>query len=189
MKNAIILHGLSSKSEYYDPEYPTGSNSHWLPWLQKHLMIHDVRADTPEVPFVYEPKWPVWAKEVERFDITSQTTLIGHSMGGGFWVGYLSKHPDIFIDKLVLVAPWTNVGREKDISFFDFEMDPGIAKRVNEIIILNSDDDRRLVHDTVAFLQKKLPSATIESFHGYGHFTLKSMKTSAFPELLDIILR
>jgi hypothetical protein len=33
MKNAIILHGGPDKQEYYDPETPSQSNMHWLPWL------------------------------------------------------------------------------------------------------------------------------------------------------------
>ena len=86
MKNAIILHGLCSQKKYYNPETPSGSNSHWLPWLQKQLMVNGFKADTPEVPFVYEPKYEAFVKEVERFDITPDTTLVGHSMGGGFWV-------------------------------------------------------------------------------------------------------
>ena len=33
MKNAIILHGGPSKTEYYDPEAPSMSNINWTPWL------------------------------------------------------------------------------------------------------------------------------------------------------------
>jgi len=46
MKNAILLHGTSSKEEYYSLEYPSASNSHWLPWLQKNLLVNDVHAVT-----------------------------------------------------------------------------------------------------------------------------------------------
>lgn len=189
MKNAIILHGLPSKDEYYSDKRPSASNAHWLPWLQKNLMIHDIKADTPEVPFVYDPKWELFVKEVERFDITPETILVGHSMGGGFWVRYLSEHPDIFVDKVILVAPWLNLGHEIDMSFFDFEIDPIIVSHAHEFIIFASDDDQQSVQDSVKFLQKKLPTATVRMFHNYGHFTLKSMKTDAFPELLDTILK
>jgi hypothetical protein len=57
MKNAIILHGCPGKTGYYDPALPNESNAHWLPWLQKELIIRDIKADTPEVPHSYEPKW------------------------------------------------------------------------------------------------------------------------------------
>lgn len=188
MKNAIILHGLPSKKEYYSNKYPSASNSHWLPWLQKQLMIHDIKADTPEVPNVYDPKWELFVREVERFDITPETVLVGHSMGAGFWVRYLSEHPDIFVDKVILVAPWLNLNHEYDLTFFDFEIDPVIVSHANKFIIFASDNDQQSVQDSVTFLQDKIPTAIFTTFHNYGHFTLRSMQTDAFPELLESIL-
>lgn len=38
MRNAILLHGLPSKEEYYNPDRPSSSNSHWFPWLQNYLV-------------------------------------------------------------------------------------------------------------------------------------------------------
>jgi predicted alpha/beta hydrolase family esterase len=188
MRNAIILHGLPSKTEYYDPAYPSASNSHWLPWLQKHLMIQDIKADTPEIPNVYEPSYKLFVKEVERFDISPLTMLIGHSMGAGFWVRYLTEHPEVTIDKVVLVAPWLNLDHEYDIDFFDFEIDPSITDRVNEFVIFSSDNDGASMQESVRYIKEKLPRAFVKEFHQYGHFTLGSMKTNAFPELLEVLL-
>jgi hypothetical protein len=42
MKNAILIHGWADKHEFYDPKYPTASNSHWFPWITKQLMINDI---------------------------------------------------------------------------------------------------------------------------------------------------
>jgi hypothetical protein len=117
MRNVILLHGLPGKREYYDASHPSASNSHWFPWLQKQLMINDIKTDTPEVPFAYEMKWDSWVKEVERFEIGPNTTLVGHSMGAGFWVRYLSEHPELKVDKVILVAPWLNLNHEKDTIF------------------------------------------------------------------------
>ncbi len=188
MSNAIILHGLPDKDEYYNEAYPSASNSHWLPWLQKHLMIHGIKADTPEVPNVYEPVYESFVAEVERFDINSDTILVGHSMGAGFWVRYLSEHPELSVDKVVLVAPWLNLDHEYDIDFFDFEIDPTIADRVNKLLIFSSDDDGKPMHESEDFIKEKIPSATVRTFHEYGHFTLRSMKTDAFPELLEALI-
>jgi predicted alpha/beta hydrolase family esterase len=188
MRNAIILHGLPSKEEYYNEARPSASNSHWLPWLQHHLMMHGIKADTPEIPTVYEPDYDVCVKEVERFDITPETTLVGHSMGAGFWVRYLTEHPEIVVDKVVLVAPWLNLDHEYDIDFFDFTLDPAISARAAEFIIFSSDNDGQPVKDTVKFLHETLPNVIIREFHEYGHFTMRSMKTDAFPELLEILL-
>lgn len=187
MKNAILLHGLPSKREYYDGSYPSASNSHWFPWLQKQLLINEIKADTPEVPHAFKMDWDSWVKEVERFEITPDTTLVGHSMGGGFWVRYLSEHPELFVNKLVLVAPWLNLSHEYDSTFFDFEVDPGLIEHAKEMIIVASDDDQAPVQETVKFLREKFPTVTYREFHEYGHFTMKSMGTDAFPELLEIV--
>ena len=189
MRNAILLHGLPSKSEYYNDKYPSASNFHWLPWLQKQLLISGIKTDTPEIFNAYDPHYEAWVKEVERFDITPETTLVGHSMGAGFWVRYLSEHSEIFIDKLVLVAPWLNLNHEYDFDFFDFEINPIITEHTNEVIIFNSDNDSGGVHAAADFIQEKLPRAKTTLFHNYGHFTLGTMKTDAFPELRDVILK
>lgn len=189
MKNAIILHGLPSKEEYYSEAYPSASNSHWLPWLQKQLMIHDIKADTPEIPNVYDAGYEVFVKEVERFDITPETLLVGHSMGAGFWIRYLSEHSEITVDKVILVAPWLNLDHEYDIDFFDFKIDQKLTERINKCIIFNSDDDEASVQESTQYLKEKLPQIIIRNFHNYGHFTMGSMKTGAFPELRDVLIK
>jgi hypothetical protein len=40
MKNAVLIHGMPSKDEYFDPSAPSLSNAHWFPWLQKQLIIN-----------------------------------------------------------------------------------------------------------------------------------------------------
>jgi hypothetical protein len=187
MRNVIILHGKPEKDEYYDPKFPSASNSHWLPWLQKQLTVNGIKADTPEVPMAFNPQWDLWVKEVERFEITPNTILIGHSCGAGFWVRYLSEHKDLSVSKVVLVAP--SLGKDWDNhDFFDFTIDSEISKRTKSIIVFYSDNDKQSILDTVKTLQQTIPSINIREFHGLGHFTYEDMKTSEFPELLTEIL-
>jgi predicted alpha/beta hydrolase family esterase len=174
--------------EYYNPKEPSASNAQWLPWLQKQLTVHDIKADTPEVPFAFKPQWDLWVREVERFEITPETLLVGHSCGGGFWVRYLSEHPEIYVGTVVLVAPWLNLGHEEDISFFDFEIDPGIVARAKKFVIFASDNDMQVVTDSSNFLRDKIPEAKFREFHNYGHFCSSDMKTNEFPELLEELL-
>lgn len=188
MKNAIILHGLPDKEEYYDPTQPSSSNNHWKPWLQKQLIVHDIKADTPEVFQAYAPKWDVWVKEVERFDIGIETLAVGHSMGGGFWIRYLTEHPEIKIDKLVLVAPWMNPDREEDFDFFDFKISTVLEGQVNQFTIFASDNDAKSVKTTVALLREAFPSIYYKEFHNYGHFCIEDMHTVEFPELLEVLI-
>src|SRR3989304_5335346 len=108
MKNAIILHGLPDKDEYYDPDFPAQSNAHWIPWLQKQLQRKDIFTQTPEMPLSFKPEYTVWRKELERYDIGPKTLLVGHSCGGAFLVLWLSEHKDVKVAKVVLVAPWIN---------------------------------------------------------------------------------
>ncbi len=188
MRNAILLHGFQGSKEYYDSTMPSASNSHWFPWLQKELLINEIKADTPEVFRHYEMKYPAWVEEIERFTINRESTLIGHSMGGGFWVRYLSEHPEIYVDKVILVAPWLNLSHEADSDFFDFNFDPAIAGRVNEFIIFASDNDSMDIQNSVNFLIKNLPNVKVCNFHEYGHFTHRTLIDDKFPELLESCL-
>ncbi len=186
MKTAIILHGKPDpgQEEYYNPDFPSASNSHWLPWLQKQLLIKDIAAQTPEVPNSWKPDYPTWQKEFERYDITPNTILVGHSCGGGFIVRWLSEHTDIHAGKVVLVAPWLDPGRTDTTDFFEFEIDPNLTKRTNGLTIFNSDDDMDSVHMSVQIIRDAISDIDYREFHEYGHFTYEGMHTVAFPELL-----
>jgi predicted alpha/beta hydrolase family esterase len=189
MKNAIILHGGPSKKEYYDPKMPSMSNAHWLPWLQGQLLKADISTATPEVPRSFDRNWNVWNTEVERFEITPETILVGHSTGAGFFVKYLSIHPDIKVGKVFLVAPWLDPDRKHTKNFFDdFEIDPDFISRTKGVTVFYSDDDQKSVLKTVEIIRQKVKGISFKEFHNYGHFCIDDMKTPEFPELLQTIL-
>lgn len=186
MKNAILLHGKPGEKEYYDPKFPSSSNYHWFPWLQKQLIIKDIKADTPEIPYAFKPEWDLWVKEIERFEITSETILVGHSCGAGFWARYLSEHKDLHTGKVVLVAPSLGLGPNwRGSKFFDFEIDPSLGKRVKSMTIMYSESDKESTREAVKILKKELPGVVIKEYPGMGHFTHNDMKTAEFPELLE----
>lgn len=187
MKNAIILHGKPGKEEYYDPKAPSMSNAHWIPWLQGQLLKHDIWAATPEVPEAYNPQWDLWCKEVERFDITPETILVGHSCGSGFWLRWLSEHPGVKVSKLVLVAPSLGYGWDGDDFFQHFKIDPELTSRA-DITIFNSDDDHEGIIKATKEIRELLPEVKYREFHNYGHFCSGDMNSVEFPELLEEIL-
>lgn len=190
MKNAIILHGMPSEREYYDAAYPSASNSHWIPWLQKQLLMKDIKAHTPEVSRPFDLNWNDWLKEVERFEIGPETILVGHSCGAGFWLRYLSDNKSLKVGKVVLVAPWLDVGKEYNShEFFDFELDSELALRTRGLVVFNSNDDEVSVQGTVNMLKERLNNFTYKEFQNYGHFTFGRMQTDAFPELLEECLK
>lgn len=188
MKKAIILHGLASEKEYYNPNIPSSSNHHWLPWLQKQLVVNGYAAVTPEVPFVYRLNWQDWVKEVERFDIDEDTDIVAHSCGGGFWLRYLSENPRIKVGKVILVAPWIDVEKQYSETFFDFKIDSRLATRTKGVTIFHSDNDGTAIQTSLKKITESVQNVNVKLFHNYGHFILRSMGTTEFPELLETVL-
>lgn len=186
MKTAILLHGTCDKKEYFDKNQQSLSNSHWFPWLQKQLLIKGIPTQTPEIPDAYDPDYKKWKKELEKFEINSETVLIGHSCGGGFMVRWLTENK-LNINKLILVAPWLDPKREKTTDFFDFQIDSNVQERVGELYVFVSLDDEQDILDSVEIIKKAFPGATLHKFTNKGHFTSEEMPTNQFPELLEVI--
>ncbi len=185
--NAILLHGTCDKEEYFSDQYPSLSNSHWIPWLQKQLLIANVPTATPEIPNAFYPDYRVWKKEFERFDVNKNSVLVGHSCGGGFLLRWLTENK-LIIKKLVLVAPWLDPKRKKTKDFFEFMIDPKIQERAGEIHIFISKDDNEDIIISVKTIKGKFPDAIIHEFVDKGHFCFEEMKTEKFQELLNVIL-
>lgn len=179
---------MPGKDEYYDSSVPSASNHHWVPWLQKQLLVNDIEAATPEIPHSYSPDYTIWKREFERFDINSDTNLVGHSCGGGFLVRWLSEHKDITVKNVILVAPWIDPFREDTTDFFEFEMDADLAKRTKSLVIFDSDNDSNGVHTSITTIREKINDVDYKPFQDYGHFTLNGMGTIEFPELLEAVL-
>ncbi len=188
MKTAILLHGTCDKEEYYNDTEQSLSNSHWFPWLQKQLLVNEIPTQTPEIPDAYKPDYQIWKKEFERFDVTDESMLVGHSCGGGFLFRWLSEN-NKQVYKLILVAPWLDPERSKTTDFFEFKIDSEIISRVKEIHLFVSEDDDADIHESVELILKVLPNIEIHRFKNSGHFILGQMKTEKFPELLETILK
>jgi len=184
--NAIIIHGTCSEKEYFSDEYPSLSNSHWFPWLQKQLLMKGIFTQTPEMLDAYIPDYKKWKKEFERFDVNENTILVSHSCGGGFLIRWLSENK-IKPLKLILVAPWLDPEREKTTDFFDFSIDKNLSKRTKIHIFLSEDDNKDIL-ESAEMIQKDIPGINVHRFKNKGHFTYADMKTHDFPEILEVIL-
>lgn len=191
MKHCILIHGKPSKKEYDDPCIPSPSNHHWFPWIQKQLLLNDVLAQTIEMPRPYAPDYTQWKNTLERFTMTSNDVLVGHSRGAGFLVRYISE-VHMPIDKLILVAPsFRPTGKEEtdEGAFYNFKPDLSLSNRVKSMhVVYSSDDPVHGIRETVDELKLWYPFLIIHQFHNKGHFTIDEMKTTEFPELLSIIL-
>ena len=184
MKKAIILHGRPSKAEYMDIDFPSPSNAHWLPWLQRQLLRNDILAQAPEAYQPYQPRYENWARAIEYFSPDEETILVGHSCGGGMIVQWLSRNPNAKVGKVVLVAPWIDVEKD-DWPAFDFEIDESLVQRTAGLTIFHSLDDMKEIKSSVKILIRKLPGAKYVEFENAGHFIIGAMKTEEFPELLQ----
>jgi predicted alpha/beta hydrolase family esterase len=190
MKNAILVPGRPDKDEHYDPKSPSNSENHWFSWLKRQLILQDIHAVSIEPPFPFRPRYEEWKKEFERFDITPETILVGHSCGGGFLVRYLSEHKDLHVGKVALVAPWTNPDNDPTANtadFFDFNIDSNFPTRTAGVTVFISSDDYPSVVKTVDILRSKVHGLQFKEYTDKGHFVIGSMHTVEFPALLEAV--
>lgn len=186
MKNIILIPGRPDKDQHYDPSLPNNSENYWFSWLKRQLILKDINTNAIEPPMPFRPRYEEWKKEFERFDITPETILVGHSCGGGFLVRYLSEHTGVRVGKVYLVAPWINPDDEEasdTADFFHFDIDPIFPERTSGVTVFVSEDDYPSVVKSVEILQEKIPDLDIKRFNDRGHF-----KDKEFPELLALIL-
>lgn len=186
MKNAIIIHGMPSKEDYFSPVGDAESNCQWIPWLQKQLIIKGILAQTPEMPDPYEPEYKKWCSVFDKFDISEETILIGHSCGGGFLVRWLSENKRN-VGKVILVAPWTDPDKELSTGMFDFTIDAEVLSRTKGLSVMYSLDDDEVIIKTINELKIAFPSAVFKEYVDKGHFTFGDLGTREFPELLEVL--
>lgn len=186
MKNAIILHGMPSREEYFNSEISSPSNSYWIPWIQKQLLMNSYIVQTPELPNPFEPEYQSWCEVFNQFSINKETVLVGHSCGAGFLVRWLSENK-VSVGKVILVAPWIDLNKELKNGFFDFEINPTLASKTQSLHIIFSSDDHKEIGESVEVLSK-LEQVQLHTFKDKGHFIVDDMGTVEFPELLNIII-
>lgn len=187
MKNVIIVHGKPSKENYYDANGYTSSNFGWIPWLQNRLLVKDIMPNVPEMPHAYEPEYTSWKREFERFNVTSETILVGHSMGGGFLLRWLSENNDAAPAKVILVAPSLDPLRKNLTGFCEFEIDSKLLDRT-KVIIMTSDNDSEKSEQSRQMIIDALPGVDVRMYSGFGHFIPDHLGKDTLEELEDIIL-
>lgn len=184
MKRAIIIHGYNNKSEFEDINRPSPSNDHWMPWLQRKLLLNGIEAQTPEMPGFYEPNYEKWKEMLDRFTPDQDTILVGHSCGGGFLIRWLTEN-NHKVGHVVLVAPWLDPEKIIDPNFFDFTIDKNISAKTKKLTVMYSTDDHPEILTTIDTLKGKLEDVKFMEFEDKGHFVLNSLKTEEFPELFE----
>ncbi len=128
--------------------------------------------------------WSIWFEKIVPF-LRDEVILVGHSLGGGFLLRYLTENKlPVTVEQLHLVAPCIDnldcpgVGDFKIsiTSWSDF------LSAINAVHLWHSkDDDLVPIHHSERFVQKYPPTQT-HYFTDRGHFLQPE-----FPELLDVI--
>ena len=187
--NVIIIHG----SNYKDNEkmkmsgFVSQEKRHWLLWIKDNLEKIGVSVYTPLMPENWNPKYENWKKEFEKIKVNENSILVGTSAGAAFLVRWLGETKKM-VRKLILVASVS--GKEKCNEWLsemgNFEIDSGIRKRVGEVVVFVSDNDKKERLESARVYADKLDGKLIE-LKGRGHFIEKHMGTKEFPELLEEI--
>lgn len=188
-QNCIIIHGCpSDKEKAMDPKTRT-YDKHWIPWVKKELSKRGIKTDTPLMPEPWYPDYSKFRKKFEKYKVTNNTILIGHSCGCAFlvrWLGDSKKR----INKLILVAPWKIPAKRNKYKkgFYEYPIDKTIKSRVNEIVMFTADDEEAEGKESLVIFHKTLGGKVIE-LKKHGHYVIGDMGTEEFPELLREITK
>jgi predicted alpha/beta hydrolase family esterase len=159
----------------------------WKYWLQfRTEKDHDVITQIPKFPHAHAllMKYDEWEEIMNFQNINSDTTLIGHSAGGGFVLKYLAKHPELKIKQVILVAPWIDPNNFQPFGFYkDFKLNSNIVNQTKfGIDMMISNDDMPDIMASTSKIKTNIPEIRVHEFQNRGHFISPEL-----PELLDII--
>ena len=184
--NIVFCHGVMGPEDNWETREYQQTRT-WKEWLQFQVeKDHDVVMQIPRFPHAHASlmKYDEWEKIMNTQDITPDTTLIGHSAGGGFIVKYMAKHPELHVKQIILVAPWIDTEDFQPNGFYrDFNIDNDIVKQTSlGCDLLISDDDMFYILNSVNKITQHIPGIRVHKFSGRGHFV-----DTDLPELLQII--
>lgn len=185
MKTAVICHGFVPWEEYFEMDFPSPSNAHWLPWLQQKFLRAGILCQKLEMPTPYKPIYEEWKKTFEQLDYSNLAMAVGYSAGAGFILKWLHENPNVSLEKLVLVAPWLDPDRSEG-DFLKFDLKPGALDKIKEVHLFHSEDDDDDIKESVRQIMQTFPNI---KFHGYadkGHFRFQDVGNT-FEDLWEVL--
>lgn len=188
-KRVFIIHGCPSNAERAMNSETRTYDKHWIPWVKRELISRGIQTETPLMPDPWEPSYEKFKKEFEKYSITKDSILIGHSCGCAFLVRWLGETKQK-IFKLILVAPWKISDKNDEFrkNFYEYPIDETIKQRVKNITMFTANDEEDDGKKSLNIFHQALGGEVIE-LKARGHYTADDMGTTEFPELLEIILR
>lgn len=186
--NCIIIHGCpKNEAEFMTPSKDT-YYKHWIQWAKNQLDLKGIPTEAPLMPSPWTPDYEAFKKEFEKYLVSENTILVGHSCGCAFLVRWLGESKNK-IKKLILVAPWKIPKENNSIKekFYTFPIDETIKSRISEIIMFTADNEREDGKKSLEIYHESLGGKIIE-LKGRGHYIFRDMGTEQFPELLKEII-
>lgn len=172
------------RSRTFDPyAAPYGK---WRDYLKDELALtHDfIFMQMPNSFMADYEAWKIWFEKVIPY-LRDGVILIGHSLGGGFYLRYLTENRlPVHVHQLHLVAGVVDNVDCPSIGGFKIDVTkwPGFASDIDEVHLWHSEDDTSVpIHHSERLLQL-YPKALLHRFTDRGHFL-----TPEFPELLAAI--
>ena len=130
-------------------------------------------------------EWKIWFERMIPV-LDDEIICIGHSLGGLFFIKYLSEntYPKKIQALLFVAAP--HDGREKKhVVSHNFTIGDdlgGVARQAGNMFFFHSTDDTVVLFSDFELYKTKLPMAHFVPFTDRGHFSLNT-----FPEIVEII--
>ena len=178
--NVFIFHGTEG--------YP---EENWFPWMKEKLEAEGCKVTVPQFPSppVVPAKISEWFDVFKKYEneITEDTILIGHSLGGIFTLRILEKlnhkvKAVILVGTPVGVRPILNYDRDVAFSGFDFDWQ-NIKSKAEKFIVYQSDDDPYVGLANGEQLAKNL-GVELTFIPNAGHFNKKAGYTE-FEDLFE----
>ncbi len=185
ISNVILIHGCPGNEEKALDADKRTYNKHWIPWTKQQLIDHGIPAETPAMPSPWQPNYETFKEEFEKYSVSEDSILIGHSCGCAFLVRWLGESKQE-IAKLILVAPWkiNDHPNDKDRdNFYTYDIDETIKNRVGSITMFTANDEEPEGKESLQIFNNALGGEIIE-LEDHGHYTLDDMNTEEFPELI-----
>lgn len=152
-----------------------------------HSLSNDFELFHPQMPNKQSAKyeeWKIWFEKLVPF-LNDDVILVGHSLGGLFFIKYLSENS--FSKKIAalftVAAPYDGRNNKHLNETFALKEDlSGVTKQVKHIFMYHSKDDHVVPFQDFEKYQKKLPGIQGRVFTDRDHFNQEE-----FPELVKDI--
>ena len=180
MTNALIFHGTAGHPE-----------ENWFPWLKQQLEAIGCKTLVPQFPTPDNQTLENWLEVLEKYEkeITPDTILIGHSLGGAFLLRVLERREKgikaaFFVASPVGVLPIKNYDGDKLFIGNPFDW-AKIKRNCRNFFVFHSDNDPYVSLGNGKELASKLGTKLI-FVPNAGHFN-KASGFAKFELLLEKI--